>query len=416
MKQKWVFFSLVFLIWGCRNTVPPISSPLAVQGIRTENSPLSLTQKQFSYTGETLVGLTPTHPAQLEEWEELGFDLWGEQEGVFYGVMPDPLLEEVQFQGISIEQLSPQKGLSPLFTYDPQYMTYEQMVQKLHQLASEHAQLLSVQNLGPTWETTQGYADRVVWGVRIGTDDSKKPSILFTGATHARELVTPEICTNLVEYLLQGYGQDPKITDLIDHRTIWIVPMVNPDGHIQVEERKLSWRKNTHVSTLLEGFVPSYGSGVDLNRNFGHKWGQNGSSGSPYSETYRGTAPFSEPESQAIQQLAKEEQFKVVIDYHSFSDLVLWPWGYKATTPNEPGLLALGKEMAKLTGYVGEAGYELYITSGDSTDFHYGDMGSWAYTIEIGSWGDGFDPPYSAVEKFWKENLPAALVAIEATK
>lgn len=77
--------------------------------------------------------------------------------------------------------------------------------------------------------------------------------------------------------------------------------------------------------------------GTDPNRNFGHKWNTGGSSGNPCSETYRGPQPFSEPETKSISEhiLKNSQNIKLYMAVHSYSQLLLTPWGYTSEYPSD---------------------------------------------------------------------------------
>jgi carboxypeptidase T len=183
--------------------------------------------------------------------------------------------------------------------------------------------------------------------------------------------------------------------------------MVNPDGH-KLASEGVDWRKNTNLTTgggsdFEDG--PS-GPGVDLNRNYGYKWGMPGASNQPSNATFRGPSAFSEPETQAMKKLIETRDFTFLMTYHSFSNLILWPWGYQDAPPPDKRLAPIGMQLGKLSGYKPEQSCQLYATSGDTTDWAFGEHGILAYTTEIGSYGDGFDPPYSKMPTFWKQNEP----------
>ena len=102
-----------------------------------------------------------------------------------------------------------------------------------------------------------------------------------------------------------------------------------------------------------------------------------------------------------------------MMSYHSFSNLILWPWGYTKQRNTDPKLLAMGRKLGELTGYKPQQAADLYEASGITDDYTYGELGLMSFTTEIGSWGDGFDPPYSRVKDFWNENREAALYLID---
>lgn len=370
-----------------------------------ENSFLSM--RPLVQSGYTVLKVRYSNQQQINQLNEIGMDVWMVTPQHVLGQVNDEVFQRLQDSRLPFELISPERGVSAANTFDPQYHTYDEMLQKLRSVTQRHSQIASLHDIGDTWEKTQGQANRDIWAVRLsgqGNPD-QKPGILFLGNHHARELATVEIPLLLIDLLTENYGKDPDITRLMDTRDIWLVPMVNPDGHILAEQGQ-NWRKNTHVHGRHRG--------TDLNRNYSYQWGGGGASTSPSSDTYRGEAPFSEPETQAVRNLlTSRRNLKVMMSYHSFSNLILWPWGYTTQRVPNAKLVEIGQKLGQMTGYRPQQAADLYVASGMTDDFTYGELGLYSYTTEIGSWGDGFDPPYSRVKDFWNENRDAALYLID---
>ncbi|MFQ5753724.1 MAG: M14 family zinc carboxypeptidase, partial [bacterium] len=151
-------------------------------------------------------------------------------------------------------------------------------------------------------------------------------------------------------------------------------------------------------------------------------WGGPGSSSDTFSEIYRGPAPFSEPETKVVQDFASQHHFLAMISYHNFSQLVLYPWGYTNTpAPDEMLLNQLASTMADSIfnvhskTYVAEQSSDLYLASGDATDWLYGETQVPSYTIELRPTSSfpGFQLPESEIQPTFEENLPAALFLIQ---
>lgn len=359
---------------------------------------------------------------ELAWLEAAGVDIWAVHPDYAVAVVTADQEVALTRGGYELQRL---ETASPFFIFDPQYHTYEEMVAELQSLADSYPHLARLVDVGDGWEKTQGRADRDLWALKIRSDPEgtdARPKVLFTAAIHPRELATAEVALRLAAYLLDSYGTDADVTHLLDTREAWIVPMVNPDGHIQAEAES-SWRKNTNDSetTCPAGWPPnSYG--VDLNRNFSHQWGGSGSSSDPCNLTYRGSASLSEAEDQALANLIQAEQFAIVVGYHSYGEYILYPWGY--TKHEEPRDLALyqaiARKMASYNGYTwGQASSTLYPTSGDLDDWAYHEVGALSFTIELGPspacYERCFDPPYSAVEGLWQENRGPALYLLKIT-
>ena len=250
-----------------------------------------------------------------------------------------------------------------------------------HDYAETAAELQAVANANPTrvqrFSLGTSYQGRTIWAVKVSdnvTVDENEPEVLFTANQHAREHLTVEMAL----YILNRLVSDAEFAQYVNSREIWIVPMVNPDGveyDIATGSYRM-WRKNRQ---------PNAGSsavGTDLNRNWSFQWGCcGGSSGSTSSETYRGPSAFSAPETQVVRNFVNSrvvggvQQIKAHIDWHTYSQLVLWPYGYTTTntTPNlnadaQQAFATLGQQMAATNGYTPEQASDLYIADGTIID------------------------------------------------
>ncbi|RPJ40320.1 MAG: hypothetical protein EHM19_13860, partial [Candidatus Latescibacterota bacterium] len=234
-----------------------------------------------------------------------------------------------------------------------------------------------------------------------------EPEVVFVGCHHAREIISVEMPYLFAEYLLENYGSDSLVTALVDSREIWIVPLVNPDGHQYVVDTDPGWRKNRRNNG--DG---SYG--VDLNRNYSYMWGYDdiGSSPSTSSDTYRGPSPASEPEIQALVSLFQARSFVFALSFHSYGRLYLYPWGYvRLPTVDDDIFAAVGESLAAGNGYTPGNGYTgtIYTTNGGSDDWAYADPTKplcFSFTPEI---GDEFDTPEAMIPVHFAEQLPAML-------
>ncbi len=384
------------------------------QTIEAQESTMGfLSARTFVETGNTIIKVFYSNKRTITNLNELGMDVWMVKPEYVIGQVPQEVMDRLKKTNIKFELLSPKEGFSVQNKFDPAYKTYETMLADLRDVASKHSGIAKLHDFGDTWEKTKGVANRDLWVMQITGkgDGSKKPGIVFFGNHHARELVTVEIPLRLIHHLLENYGKDADITNLVDNTEIWIAPMVNPDGHTLAEKGD-NWRKNKDDNKLV---ASSARMGVDLNRNYGHQWNTGGSSNDTGSETYHGPAAFSEPETQATRDLMKSHtNLKIMMSYHSFSNLILWPWGWSdGPSPDAAKFNTIGKKLGANSGYKPEQASQLYVASGITDDYAYGVLKMLSFTTEIGSWGDGFDPPYSKVDKFWKENLPNALYLIK---
>ncbi|MGW4209917.1 M14 family metallopeptidase [Lentzea sp. NPDC004789] len=264
------------------------------------------------------------------------------------------------------------------------YHNFAEMKAELDKTVTAHSNLVKLSSIGKSYE------GRDLWMLKISNNpavDQAKPEVIVTCNQHAREHLTVEMCLHFIQRLTDGYASNASIKALVDSREIWVIPSVNPDGsEYDIASGSFrGWRKNRQ------------GPGTDLNRNWGYKWGCcGGSSGSTSSDTYRGTAAFSAPETARIRDFVNSrvvggvQQIKTNLDFHTFSELVLWPFGW-TTNNTAPGLDAneerafrtLGQQMAATNGYTPEQSSDLYITDGTIDDWMWGQYKIWSYTFEM---------------------------------
>lgn len=308
---------------------------------------------------------------------------------------------------------------APAPAFPPQdqgYHTYRETVTALDKAAADHADLAVVSSAGTTAE------GRDIPVLKISDNaarDEDEPEVLFTCNQHAREHLTTEMCLHIVQRYTDRYASDPAVEEMVDTREIWVLPMANPDGSVYDVSggRYKAWRRN-------RGQDPT-----DLNRNWGYRWGCcGGSSGDPSSSTYRGSAPFSAPETSAIRDFTGsrvvdgEQQVTAHIDFHTFSELVLWPYGY-TTDDTAPGMTReqydrfarIGTEMAATNGYTPQQSSDLYITDGGINDWMWAEHGILSFTFEMypGSGGiDGFYPPDEVIPRETARNDEAVAILL----
>ena len=280
---------------------------------------------------QTLVTVPFKGPAQLEELKARGIEVLAFTK---YGM--DVLADERQLDYLSSRNYpvtiapQPQRTAAALDENLGDYYTFAEMESILvaWDTTSAYNGIFDVFSIGTSIE------GRDIWAFKISdnvTVDEDEAEALFIANHHAREIMTVNIVMMFADTLLSGYGSDPQITDFVDNREIFFVPMMNPDGHVYVQQNHGGspgnwWRKNRRLN---ENFT----YGVDLNRNWGYQWGYDeiGSSSNPGSIVYRGAAPFSEPETQAVRDLVNQREFTMWLSYHTYGELLLYPWGFVPT-------------------------------------------------------------------------------------
>ena len=221
------------------------------------------------------------------------------------------------------------------------------------------------------------------------TDD--KPQIYYTALHHARE---PNSLSQLIFYmwyLLENYDSNEEVKYLVDNTVMFFQPIVNPDGYVFNEITNPQggglWRKNRYPNENGEIV------GVDLNRNYGYQWAfdNQGSSPNEESQVYRGPSAFSEPETQATRKLCMDNNFQIILNYHTFGNLLIHPWGFSDQPTEEDHIFkSIGRAMIEENSFLMGTGSETvgYVVNGDSDDYMYGEQAeknkSYTLTPEVG--------------------------------
>jgi hypothetical protein len=351
------------------------------------------------------VTLTGTTPVALTKMVEAGMDVWSVnvKGRKATGVMNQAHADLARSLGLGVQELP---SSVTRMRADSGYRTNEQIFARMRALAAKGSAFgVELVDIGDSWEKTQGKGGSDILALHF-TKGKGKPVVTFAGCHHAREIVTPEMVLKMAEHLVDGYGTDAEVTAAIDTRDIWIVPVVNPDGHALAVKGQ-DQRKNTNTQTGGKRRI-----GVDLNRNYATAWGKVGDSGQPESDVFRGTEAFSEPETKAMRDLHTKNPPAVFLSFHSYSNAVMWAWDNQHAPPADAAKLsALGKKLGQLSGYDAYQGAEMYLNGGDDIDWTYDKFKTFAYTIEVGN--SGFMPPSSQLPKYWNENKPMMLYSLK---
>ena len=365
--------------------------------------------------------------------------------------IPDLALRQLRNNELSAAYASATM-VSPLPSGRDTYRTLADYESDLRGLANRNPSLVKLVTLSRT--SLEG---RGILGVEISesvasTTDGK-PTFLIMGVHHAREWPSGEHTIEFAIDLVNGYTSgNARIRDLLANARVIAVPIVNPDGFDQsrkwgdlVDIREVDdggqvtilgnpgnayKRKNCRVADGVASTPPGaceptspggFGIGIDLNRNYGGLWGGPGASSLFADPTYRGAAPFSEPETQAVRELISTRQVTTLVTNHTFSNLVLRPPGIRSAgeTVDEAAMKELGARMAAQNGYRNIHGWQLYDTTGTTEDWSYNATGGYGYTFEIGP--NEFHPPFPEVVDEYlgagiytgKGNREAYLLALE---
>ncbi|MFF2348737.1 M14 family metallopeptidase [Kitasatospora sp. NPDC058115] len=306
---------------------------------------------------------------------------------------------------------------------DSGYHNYAEAAADIDAVVAAHPDIMSKRVIGTSYEGRPIVAVKI--SDNVGTDENE-PEVLFTAHQHAREHLTVEMSLYLLHEFGDKYATDSRIAGAVNSREIWIVPDLNPDGgeYDIATGRYRSWRKDRQ---------PNPGSsnvGTDLNRNWDYKFGCcGGSSGSTSSETYRGGAPESAKETKVVADFVRsrvvggKQQITAAIDFHTYSELVLWPFGWTTantttgmTTDEYNTFAALGRSMASTNNYTPEQSSDLYITDGSIDDWLWGAQRVFAYTFEMypgPNGASGFYPPDEVIGRETSRNREAVLRLVE---
>lgn len=380
-----------------------LAAPPAPLGAQGPGEVVSVPVRQFRLKG-------------LARW---GLDLLFEERGrVFIAASSDDIaslararvsfaFETARFAPASAAGISAAGGLNGA------YHSSLELETELRLLESAHPAIAAVREIGRSLE------GRPIYALKVSDNplfDEAEPAFLVLGCHHAREWISVEVPLLYARHLLESYASDPSARDLVDRGETWIVPLVNPDGLEYSIHVYRYWRKNRRANA--DGSF-----GVDLNRNYGHMWGYDdqGSSPEPASAVYRGPAPFSEPESDSVRRLFLGRDFRAVLSFHSYSQVILYPWAYAdLPCPDDAAFDGLARTMSGLMaahrgtvyGYGRSAGGIGYTSNGETCDWTYAAAGVPSFTVELppeDADEGGFFNDEAEIEAIFRENLPALL-------
>jgi carboxypeptidase T len=378
---------------------------------------------------ELILKVTPTEPrAPLAHIVglHLGLDVWEINPDHAVLLATAEQAERLRRVGYGIEQLNRTEQYVASFTAVAvaaapgatlAFHSVASLEQDLRQLADSRPEIAELQEIGRSVE------NRPIWALRIGERRGSTRKLLFMGCHHAREWISVEVPYLLADHLVKHADEAP-VKRWLSRGEIWVAPMINPDGHEFSRAQDRLWRKNRRPNA--DGTI-----GVDLNRNYGYMWGTlnaNTVSHVPSDPTYIGPRAFSEPETQAVRDLVTRERFRGLITYHSYSQLILYPWGYTTDRISDDAdlrqMTRRANRMRQLVRGVNDKEYtakqssQLYPTAGDTTDWAYGTFGIPSFTVELRPqtlFQGAFILAPDEIQPTWEENLPAITEFIQRT-
>lgn len=288
---------------------------------------------------------------------------------------------------------------------------------QLVRAARRNPDVTELVKLGTTYQGRDILALRVTKNARWKREGSR-PAVIYSATQHAREWIATEVTRRLMTTYLDGWRSgDRKVRKLLGHTELWFVPVMNPDGYQYTFDTERLWRKNLRDNNG-DG-VTQVGDGVDPNRNFPSHWGYDneGSSPIPSSETYRGPAPASEPETRAGIRLFKKARAEFMVNYHSNGRWLLYNDGWQIGTPtaDDPIYYALSgnlDEPAIEDFHPGLSSDVLYVTNGEIDGYAQEATGTLAWTPELSpgcpTCGFVFPDDEALVQEEFERNLPFA--------
>jgi len=386
----------------------------------------------MDYSDYSVVSVTAENTTELDQALAISETTWAERVGIgTFEVVASPAQQElladaglepivvIEDLGAMIAAERAQLNMLEQAKNNDWYTTYHRTADihtYIDGLVAAHPQLATLDDLG---DSLQG---RELKAIRITGpgDTSNRPIIFFNGGQHAREWISPATVTYIAEQLLTQYGTDPLVTALVDEIEWVILPVLNPDGYEYTWDSTRLWRKNRRNNG--DGTF-----GVDLNRNWDIDFGGEGSSGNTNSDIYRGPFAFSEPETAAIRDfLIAEPRVAAHIDFHCFSQLILYPWGHSGAPPLSPSLQMfyedLSDDMASAIQsqfgsiYVPQESIDLYPAAGVMSDYTASqNLLAWTFELRPSSGGaGGFVLPPEQILPTGIENFEAVKVMASA--
>ncbi|XP_033754889.1 carboxypeptidase B-like [Pecten maximus] len=323
-----------------------------------------------------------------------------------WGIYPVVLIHDLQ-EKIDAQKQHVQIGTEADFEYNKYHRLteIESWMKNITDTYSDKASL---------FEITKSYENRTINGIKISTKNTPNPRPAFwmEGGIHAREWISPATVVYMTAQMLDTYDSDSAMKEFVDSYDWYILPVFNVDGYERTWNGDRMWRKTMSKHGLC--------TGVDPNRNWDYKWCEEGASKDPCSDLYCGPKPFSEVEVKGVADYIKTiKNVKGFIDFHSYSELWMSPWGWTTELPEDyKDLDAGGKAACDALEAVHGTKYEhgsianiIYVSSGSSADWTYGDRKiKYSYGVELRDKGQhGFLLPEDQILPSGQETMQAVI-------
>ncbi len=333
----------------------------------------------------SLVYIEDTSPDQLTRLSqhELNFLCYSPKEGIW--VIADSAEKDILLSNFGAKVLVEDIGelwkrRFPAAAERQGYYSYQGIYYNLSILDSLYPDICHFDSIGYSIEGRSIYVMKVSDNVHV---DEQEPEILIYGAIHALEWLSTNVSIELIYLLVEEYqANNPEFMPLVDDAETWIIPVFNVDGYV-FDGGTSFWRKNRRDNG--DGTF-----GVDLNRNWDFLWGLNdeGSSPETSSSFYRGTGPFSEPETQVIRDFIKNRDFSIIVSYHESVAMYLIPWNFNRSILNPDWLIyqKMLDSLNALNGY--DVSQQFDKMNGNEADWQYGEQfekkKNFSFEVEIG--------------------------------
>lgn len=294
------------------------------------------------------------------------------------------------------------------------FPTFEEATSMLEGWLQSHPKVFTKEEIGMSYEQRPILAYRLAFGEPSGAEapDGARPQVLLTALMHSREPASLTCVLYIIGHLLELYSAgDPLATYVVERRELWIIPFVNPDGYIanQLTPNRPVIRKNRRPTCANK-----YESGVDINRNFPVAWqrGQFPMCG----EEYQGTAPFSEPETQAIKSICDRKAFKAAMNFHTFGSMLTHPYNFAPTpdkarlkVPDDNHIYEELQSVFKFDKFGPAIKTVGYTAPGESDDWLYSEKGIISMSPEVGPESGNFFPPAKEIAAIDSRNFDRAM-------
>ncbi|XP_074428703.1 carboxypeptidase A1-like [Larus michahellis] len=351
---------------------------------------------------------SPDHPADLRvPFPSLhAVKIFLESHSISYSIMIEDVQELLDEEKKNMTKSRRTERSTSTFDF-ASYHTIEEIYDWMDVLVDDHPNLISKIEIG------QSYENRSLYVLKFSTGGSNRPAIWLDTGIHSREWITQATGVWTANKIAEEYGQDPSVTAILDSMDIFFEIIANPDGFVFTHSSNRLWRKTRSVNAGSDCI------GVDPNRNWDAGFGGSGSSSDPCSDLYRGPYAHSEREVKAVVDFIQGHgNVKSVISIHSYSQMLLFPYGYKrGPAAHHQELNELAKkavsDLAAMYGTkysYGSIANTIYLADGTTVDWTYDNGVKYSFTFELRDTGRyGFLLPSTQIIPTATETWPALL-------